>query len=181
MSNLRYNRAFKKALIVIFCCMALFSSIVVFFVISHVQYAQLTSNMESVEATIIDLDLKVSRRSYEQEIYIQYEVDGTVYNRELGTDTVISFAAGRGALYSVGDKIQIFYDPQNPNTIATPRSQRVGSFYVIFALLSEALFLLTLIVMLKNRRNFLVTQEDYDKEGEELKKSKLAKKNRKIE
>ena len=180
MSKLRYNRAFKKALAAIFFGIVLFGSIIVFFVISQIQYTQLTSNMESVEATIFDIDhVHHVRGPSEQEIYIEYEVDGRVYNRELKTDTTISFAAGRGAHYSIGDKIQIFYDPHNPEVIATPRSQSVGTFCLIFALISLGLVLFALIAMLKTRRRFLVTQEEYDNEGEELKKSKLAEKRQK--
>ena len=180
MKKLRYNRAFKKALAAIFFCIALFGSIVVFFVVSQIQYNQLTANMEPLEATIVDIDLDMHVRGpNEQEIYIEYEVDGTVYNRELETDTAISFEAGTGAHYSIGDKIPIFYDPQNPEIIASPRSQSVGIYWLIFALISLALTLFSLILVLKTRRRYLVTQEEYDKEGKELKKNKLAEKSQK--
>ena len=180
MGKLRYNRDFKKALAAIFFCIALFGSTVVFFIISQVQYNQLTANMEPLEATIVDIDLDIHVRGpNEQEIYIEYEVDGKVYNRELETDTAISFEAGTAAHYSIGDKIPIFYDPQNPEIIASPRSQRVGMGWLIFALISLALALFCLILVLKTRRRHLVTQEEYDKEGKELKKNKSAEKSQK--
>ena len=180
MTKLRYNRAFKKGIAAILFGVVLFGSIVVLFIVSKVQYDQLVSSMESLEAIIVDIDLDVHVRGPdEQEIYIEYVVDGVVYSRELETDTVISFAAGSGAHYSVGDKIQIYYDPQNPEIIASPRSVVVGYFSLIFALFSLALVLFALWWMIKSRRKFLVTQEEYDKEGEELKRSKLAEKKRK--
>lgn len=180
MSKMRYNRIFKEGLIAILFCIILFGSVVVFFVVSKIQYDQLVADMLSLEATIVDIDLDLhSRGPDEQEIYIEYVVDGVVYNRELGTDTAISFAAGYGAHYSVGDQIQIFYDPQNPEMIASPRTQSVGIFWFIFALLSLALVLLALWWMIKRRRKFLVTQEEYDKEGNEIKRSKLAEKQQK--
>ncbi|MBQ8173963.1 MAG: DUF3592 domain-containing protein [Clostridia bacterium] len=180
MSELRYNRAFKKGLAAILFCIILCSSIVVFFIISKIQYDQLVSDMKPLEATIVDIDLEIHHKGPDkQEIYIEYEVDGVVYSRELETDTAISFAAGTGAHYSVGDKIQIFYDPQNPEIIASPRSQSVGMFWVVFALLSLAFILFILRWMIKSRRKFLVTQEEYDKEGEEIKRSKLAAKQQK--
>ena len=180
MSDLRYNRAFKKGLAAILFCTILFSSIVAFFVISKIQYDQLVSDMESLEATIVDVDSHVRHRGLNwQEIYIEYAVDGIVYNRELKTDTAISFRAGRGAHYSVGEKVQIFYNPQNPEIIASPRSVSVGIFWLIFALFFLGLVLFSLWWMIKSRQKFLVTQEEYDKEGEELKKSKLAKKQQK--
>lgn len=180
MTKLRYNRVFKKGIAAILFGIILSSSIVVFFVISKIQYDQLVSDMKSLEATIIDIDYVHHRRGpSEQEIYIEYVVDGIVYSRELKTDTAISFAAGRGAYYSVGDKVQIFYDPQNPEIIASPRSVVVGYFWLIFALLFLGIVLLSLWWMIKSRQKFLVTQDEYDKEGEELKKSKLAKKQQK--
>ena len=134
--------------------------------------------MESLEATIVDVDYHTRRKGLDwQEIYIEYEVDGIIYGRELETDTVISFRAGSGAHYSVGEKVPIFYNPQNPEIIASPRSVSVGIFWLIFALFFLGLVLFSLWWMIKSRQKFLVTQEEYDKEGEELKRSKLAEKN----
>lgn len=180
MTKIRYNRAFKKGIVAIVFSIILFCSIASFFVISKIQYDQLVSDMESLEATIVDVDYHTRRKGLDwQEIYIEYEVDGIVYNRELKTDTVLSFRAGIGAYYSVGEKVQIFYNPQNPKIIASPRSVSVGYFWLIFALFFLGLALLALWWMLKSRQKFLVTQEEYDKEGEELKRSKVAKKQQK--
>ena len=180
MSDLRYNRAFKKGMAAILFCAILFSSIVVFFIVSKIQYDQLVSDMKSIEATIVDVDYHISRKGLGwQEIYIEYEVDGIIYARELETDTVISFRAGRGAHYSVGEKVPIFYNPQNPEIIASPRSVSVGIFWLIFALFFLGLVLFSLWWVIKSRQKFLVAQEEYDKEGKELKKSKLAKKQQK--
>ena len=182
MSDLRYNRVFKKGLAAILFCTVLFSSIVVFFIVSKIQYDQLVFDMEPLEATIVDVDSHVRRRGLNwQDIYIEYAVDGIVYNRELKTDTAISFRAGNGAHYSVGEKVQIFYDPQNPEIIASPRSVSVGYFWLIFALFSLCLVLFALWYVIKRRHKFLVTQEEYDKEGEELRRSKLAKNQDKLE
>lgn len=180
MSDLRYSRAFKKALAAILFCVLLFGSIVVFFIISKVQYDHLVSGMQSLKATIVDIDFDIHVRGPdEQEIYIEYVVDGVVYSRELETDTAISFAAGTGAHYSIGDKVPIFYDPQNPEIIASPRSVSVGCFWLILALFFLGLVLFALWWMIKSRQKFLVTQEEYDKEGEEIKRSKLAEKQHK--
>ena len=136
--------------------------------------------MKPLEATIVDIDLDIHVKGPdEQEITIEYVVDGVVYQRELETDTLFSFAAGTGAHYSIGDKVPIFYDPEHPNVIASPRSQSVGLFWLVFALFILALVLFALGWMIKSRRRFLVTQAEYDKEGEALKRSKLAAKQRK--
>ena len=177
---MRYNRAFKKGLAAILFCTILFSSIVVFFIVSKIQYDQLVFDMEPIEATIVDVDSHVRHRGLNwQQIYIEYVVDGNVYNRELKTDTAISFRAGIGAQYSAGEKIQIFYNPQNPEIIASPRSVSVGYFWLIFALFFLGLVPFSLWWMIKSRHKFLVTQEEYEKEGEELKRIKLAEKQQK--
>lgn len=177
MSELRYNRDFKKAIAAIMFCIILFGSVVVFFIISKVQYDRLVSDMQSIEATIVDIDLDIHIKGPdEQEIYIEYIVDEITYKRKLKTDTAISFAAGIGAHYSVGDKIPIFYDPQNPEIIASPRSVSVGYFFLVFSSFFLLVVLFSLWRMIKRRHTFLVTQEEYDKEGEELKKIKSAKK-----
>ena len=180
MAKLRYNRAFKKGIAAILFCVILFSSIIVFFIAFKIQYNQLVSDMESLEATIVDVDHHVRRKGLNwQEIYIEYAVDGIVYSRELKTDTAISFRTGISAHYSVGDRVQIFYDPQNPEIIASPRSVSVGYFWLIFALFFLGLVLFALRWTIKTRRKFLVTQEEYDKEGEELKRRKMKEKQRK--
>ena len=178
MSDLRYNRVFKKGLTAILFCTVLFSSIVVFFIVSKIQYDQLVSGMKPLEATIVDVDYHTRRKGLDwQEIYIEYEVNGIIYGRELETDTVISFRAGSGAHYSVGEKVPIFYNPQNPEIIASLRSVSVGYFWLIFALFFLCPVLFALWYVIKRRHKFLVTQEEYDKEGEELRRSKLAEKN----
>ena len=180
MGRMRYNRAFKGGMAAIVFCLILFGSIIVFFVVSRIQYARLVSGMESLEATVIDVDYDVHVKGpNDQEIYIEYVVDGVVYQRELKTDAAISFDAGTGAHYLVGDKVQILYDPQNPERIASPRSIAVGYFWLIFSSASFALVLFAFCSVMKRRRSFLVTRQEYKKEGEELKKSKLQGKKRK--
>ncbi len=182
MEKLRYRKAYKQGITALLLCMLLFGSIIGFFIVSKIQYDNLVSGMKTVQATIVDIDLEIHYKGpNEQEIYITYEVDGVIYNREFKTDTKISFAAGRGAHYSVGDKIDIFYDPQDPNVIATPRSVHVGIFWFIFGLFFFVLSLWALWWMIKHRGKFLVTQEEYEKEKLELKKSKLKLKKSKLE
>ena len=84
MEKLRYNRAFQNGIVAIIFFIILFWSVIAFFVISKIQYDQLVSDMESLEATIVDVDRHVRRKGLNwQDIYIEYAVDGIVYNREL--------------------------------------------------------------------------------------------------
>ena len=171
MEKLRYNRQFKNGLIAIAFCILLFGSLIVFFIVSKIQYDRLISDMKMMEATIVDIHFDARLKGPdEQEITVAYEVDGVVYTRELKTDTAISFSPGIGAGYSLGDRIEIFYDPQNPEVIASPRSVTVGYSYLSAGLLGLGLVLLCLFIMLKGHRRFLVTQEEYEKEEAQRKK-----------
>ena len=174
MEKLRYNKAFRDGIIAIMFCVLLAAAFIVPPIIAKIQYNNLVSGMKSVEATIVDVDLDINVRGPdEQEIYITYKVDGVVYNRELSTDTKIAFAAGTGTDYSVGDRLDIFYNPQNPNEIATPLSVKAGNIYIVIGLAFLALVMVALILMLKKRKNFLVTKEEYELEKRKRKNSEL--------
>lgn len=174
MEKLRYNKAFRDGIIAIMFCVLLAAAFIVPPIIAKIQYNNLVSGMKSVEATIVDIDLDINVRGPdEQEIYITYKVDDVVYNRELSTDTKIAFAAGTGTDYSVGDRLDIFYNPQNPNEIATPLSVKAGNIYIVIGLAFLALVMVALILMLKKRKNFLVTKEEYEREKRKRKNSEL--------
>jgi len=174
MGKLVYNKAFRDCMILLVLFLLLAAAFIAPPVVSKIQYDDLVANMEPTQATIIDIDLDISVRGPDvQEIYIIYEVDGIVYNRKLSTDTGISFAAGTAAAYSVGDTVDIFYNPQNPNEIATPRSVNVGYGYMALGLIVLALVVVGFVAILKNRRKFLVTKEEYEREKRERKNEKL--------
>ena len=180
MEKLRYKREFKECVIGCLVFLILSGLILGFFIVSTVQYHLLVSDMVSLKATIVDIEFDFHVRGpNEREATIAYMVDGITYRRELSTDTPLSFAAGTGAHYSVGDTVTIFYDPQNPEIIATPRSVGVGSFCALIALAILIVFLYLFILMMRKHRKFLVTQEEYEQEGKERKQRKLAKKEQK--
>lgn len=174
MEKLRYNKTFRDGIIAIMFCVLLAAAFIVPPIIAKIQYNNLVSGMKSVEATIVDIDLDINVRGPdEQEIYITYKVNDVVYNRELSTDTKIAFVAGTGTDYSVGDRLDIFYNPQNPNEIATPLSVKAGNIYIVIGLAFLALVMVALILMLKKRKNFLVTKEEYELEKRKRKNSEL--------
>jgi hypothetical protein len=180
MEKLRYNRSFKKGIAALIFCFLLFGSLIAYSVVAKIQYDNLASGMKPVEATVVDIDWVTHYKGpNEQEIYITYEVNGEVYNRELKTDTALSFSAGRGTHYSIGDKIEILYDPQNPGIIASRHFAVAGYFCFALGVFSLGVVLMPFIYMIKHSREFLVTQEGYEKEGEELKRNKLEAKKQK--
>jgi len=180
--KMRYRKGFYSGILVILFCILLFGAVIVFFIVSKIQYDRLVVGMEPLEATVVDVDRKVTYKGpREQEIRIAYEVDGVSYEREWKTDTPISFSPGRGTNYSIGDRIEILYDPESPGTIVAPRSMRVGIFYLTVALIGMALVLFSLFCVIKTRHQFLVTQEEYDREREAQKRIRSEKRAQKRE
>ena len=180
MEKLRHNRVFKEGLTALLFCVLLCGFIIASFIVSKVQYDSLISKMKPIEATVVDVDWNYPRRGHpNQKIHITYEVDGATYSRKLGTDTKISFSSGTYAHYSVGDKIGIFYDPQDPGVIASPRSLGVGYVCMCGASVFLVFVLFLLLWVVKHHRRFLVTQQEYEKEKEKRKMSKAARKKQK--
>lgn len=152
-------------------CILLALCFIVPAVVSKIQYNNLVKNMLPTQAQIVDIDLDINLRGPdEQEIYITYEVDGIVYERELATDTTISFGAGTGANYSVGDWIEIFYNPEDPNQIASPRSVSVSNGYMWLGLAFLGFMLFFLYLIINGRKRFLITEEEYQREKRSIKK-----------
>lgn len=145
------SKAKIKGIIYACAIMLLFASLIVFFGISEVQYARLTENMLETPATITDVEYEIGRKGYVQEIKVTYLVNDTVYTRELGTDTVISFEAGAYGDVQIGDTVSILYNPQNPNEIASPRTSSIGLWVCIISALGLAFFAFVLVLIIKGK------------------------------
>ena len=164
MKKLRYNKNFIGIITVVSICILVSMGVVVSTVISKIQYKILVADMKTIEATVTEIDRENTRHGPDiQEIHITYKVNNKIYNRELKTDTTVSFTAGIGTNYLVGDKLVIFYNPQDPNIIATPLSNKGSSHYLIICLIVLCLLVPSLINLIKRKSKFLVTQEEYEK------------------
>ena len=138
--------------------------------ISICQYQNKIHGMILTEATIVDIEWHVSRRTSRQDIYITYDINEITYNGEYKTDGMfLSSTAGLQAYYSVGDTLEIFYDPNDPKKIAAPRSSYISLVFMIIGLFGCFAGVYALVSTLKNYRNFVITQEEYEKEKKELK------------
>ncbi len=177
MAKLKYNYEFKDKMFRILIIFFFFSFPVIFGTAEIIQYFNLVSGMKSTEANIINIELSYKKHTNVQNIDITYEIAGITYNRELGTDTTISSPAGYGTNYSVGDKVKIFYDPDNPEIIAVPQTVKVSAIFSIIGYVGLTIALYHLVRMLKNSRKYLITQEEYIKDKEELKKIREQRKN----
>ena len=107
-----------------------------FAVLSRIQYNHITADMNSVEATVVDIAgeyAKSSRGRTTRWIYVTYEVEGVIYTQELRMIVRRLFKMQEDFYYSVGDKLTIFYDLENPNEIAYRNSaEREETYELIF-------------------------------------------------
>jgi len=178
MEKKRYSRTFWNGIIACVICFLLAFGLIASAIVSKIQYDNLVENMLPTKAQIIDIDLDISVRGPdEQEIYITYEVDGIVYERELATDTTISFDAGTEANYSVGDWVEILYNPENPNQIASPRSVSVANVFMWLGLAFLVFMLLVLYLIISGRKRFLITEEEHQREKHLIEKRKRVRQN----
>ncbi len=177
---MRYNKTFKNGIITILLCCVLFGVIFTISVIARIQYNEITQNMLTTNATITEI--KIDHHSskyggYDQEMQIVYEVDEQTYNRELATDTKNAFQAGYRTNFSVGDVVEIYYNPENPLEIATELSDKHARNMMIFSGMSLAFMVAIFITGIITRKRFLITEEEYKKEKDAKKKTKSVYKN----
>ncbi len=177
---MRYSKTFKNSIITILLCCILFGVVLIMSVISKVQYNEITQNMLTTNATITEI--KVDHHSskyggYDQEMQIVYLVDGKTYNRELSTDTKYAFKAGYRTHFSVGDVVEIYYNPENPMEIATELSEKHAGNMMIFSGVFLAVMVAILITGIITRKRFKITEEEYKKEKATKKKTKSVYKN----
>ncbi|MBO5898260.1 MAG: DUF3592 domain-containing protein [Clostridia bacterium] len=119
---------------------------------SDVWYRHRIADMEPVEATVVDTDLHDRRRNPDiQEVSVTYEVDGETYQGELDM-AVKSLFVGRRVLYSVGDKITLYYDAENPYEIAYPNSAGFLDFFSFAGMFVLLLIVLVVSAIARKRR-----------------------------
>ncbi len=177
MVKVRYRKGYIGGIVTIVLCVLLFGFMLAYSILAEVQFSELIENMDTTYATVTDIRTNIHRRGHTQEMQISYTVDGKTYNRELGTDTFFSYEAGHNTSYKTGDKVKIYYDPENPMRIATKLSLNTGRYYTIIAGVGFAIVLFALACAIAARKRNIITEEEYQKEKSEKKEQKAAYKN----
>lgn len=105
-----------------------------FAALSSIQYKNEISDMNSVDAKIVDITRIRSRdTNIKKWICVIYEVDGIMYKQEFKMIVDRLFQLRKDVNYSVGDRITIYYKPENPTKIAYPNSaQKEEKYDLIF-------------------------------------------------
>jgi|GEM_PF-1713116 len=145
----------KNVIVLLAVLMAACVALMAFGIVFLAQYSAARAGMVKTVATVVDTNLSgISKYGHTQDIIVSYEVNGEKYEREIGSDTSISFDAGAYAHASEGDKVNIYYDAADPNRIVAERSQIVSIVAIAFSALSFAFFTAILIVTVKaNKKN----------------------------
>lgn len=112
----------KNGIVLLAVLMAVCVALMAFGIVFLAQYSAARAGMVKTVATVVDTNLSsISKYGHTQGIIVSYEVNGEKYERELGSDTSISFDAGAYAHASEGDKVNIYYDAADPNRIVAER------------------------------------------------------------
>ncbi len=70
MVKLRYGRTFKNGMIAILISFLLFGSMLAYSIVAKIQYDSIVSEMKSVEAMIVDVDLDMHIRWPDEQVIL---------------------------------------------------------------------------------------------------------------
>lgn len=178
MNKKRYTTEFKSKVIFTIFITLLIGFFFIGSAISLIQYYTIIGEMQSNEAKIVDIEYDPGFRRSSKDIYITYTIDGMTYNNQYKTEGMLIDDVSFQAHYSVGDTVEIFYDPNDPNIIAAPRSATVASGWLLVSVIPTIASICSLVYTLSNSHKYLVTQEEYKNEKEELRKVRALNKQR---
>lgn len=140
----------KRGIIISICIMLIGLGCVVCYIIAQIQYTQFVEDCETCEAVVTKTVRDYHRNNFMglEDVYIVYTVGDTEYHRTLSTDTEISFSQVL-TNFDVGEKVTIYYKPENPGKIATPESNKNGLFAAVSGLIVFVFGLVLLINYIK--------------------------------
>lgn len=117
----------KKGIIMSIGFMLIGLGYVVYSVLAQIQYTQFVADCETCEAVVTKTVRDAHQNNFLglEDVYIAYTVGDTEYHRALSTDTKIAFSQVL-TNFDVGEKVTIYYKPENPGKIATPESNKNG-------------------------------------------------------
>lgn len=140
----------KKGIIMSICIMLIGLGYVAYYILAQIQYTQFVADCEPCEAVVTETVRDAHRNNFLglEDVYIAYTVGDTQYHRALSTDTEISFSKVI-TNFDIGEKVTIYYKPENPGKIATPESNKNGLLAAISGLIVFVFGLVLLINYIK--------------------------------
>lgn len=143
----------KQGIIAITFMMLLGLILMSSYVVSEFQYLNNVTNMKECEATVTSIKTDINRYNISnlKTVYVKYTINNVEYNQELSTNTGISFGKIVTPM-KIGNKIIIYYNPQNPTQISSKITQNTGLFIAIFGLVTFIFGLVLLIIIIKSRK-----------------------------
>lgn len=163
MKNVRYNKNFTDGIAVVIFCFLISVIMIVVPVYEKAVYNNSVSCMENVEATISSVDYDETGRWRKQKIQIAYTVEGKKTEVELKSDILFATGIWLGEEYSVGDKVNIFYNPVKPESIVVPLEHTNSNLVLSIGVIGLIISVMIFIFMVKNSHKFrLGTKEKND-------------------
>ena len=140
----------KKGIIMSIGIMLIGLGYVVYSVLAQIQYTQFVADCETCEAVVTKTIRDTHQNNFLglEDVYITYTIGDTEYNRTLSTDTKIAFSQVL-TNFDVGEKVTIYYKPENPGKIATPESSKNGLLAAISGFIVFVFGLVLLINYIK--------------------------------
>lgn len=144
----------KKGIIMSIGFMLIGLGYVVYSVLAQIQYTQFVADCEPCEAVVTKTIRDTHQNNFLglEDVYITYTIGDTEYNRTLSTDTKIAFSQVL-TNFDVGEKVTIYYKPENPGKIATPESSKNGLLAAISGFIVFVFGLVLLINYIKKLKS----------------------------
>lgn len=140
----------KRGIIISICIMLIGMGYVGYYIVAQIQYTQFVADCETCEAVVTKTVRDTHQNNFFglEDVYITYTIGDTEYNRTLSTDTKIAFSQVL-TNFDVGEKVTIYYKPENPGKIATPESSKNGLLAAISGFIVFVFGLVLLINYIK--------------------------------
>ncbi len=169
MPKMTYNKQFRNSICALVFVLVIGAWLIASDIVAQVRYYDLTDDMLTTEAHVTDVSTRtMGSRLMEWTIQVSYTVDGVTYSGELKVET--------GSFYvddiNAGDTVEIMYNPSDPRVIATELSWKSSCISLIVPTLFFVMGFVALVIMLRRRKNFVITEDEYRREKEARKKRK---------
>lgn len=147
------DKSKRDGVIAIVFVMLLGFAIIGSFVASQVEYAEGKKDMKQCKATVTSVTKILDRHNVFglKNVMIKYTVDGVEYQRDLSSNTGISFK-GNITNLKEGDKVEINYNPDDPMIISSETTQTTGLFLAFFGVFTVAFGVFVLVLAFRKKK-----------------------------
>ncbi len=175
MPKMKYNKQFRNGICALVIVLVIGIFLIASGIVSQVQFHELAEDMLTTEAHVTEVSTRrLGRWWTEWTIQVSHTVDSVTYSGELKVETE-TFITYYMEDINVGDTARIMYNPNDPTEIATELSIKSSRSSLILPTLFVLIGFIALVVMIRRRKKYTITEAEYRREKEERKKRKKRK------